>query len=104
MARRRYTRDEKAEFLKKFRRSDGNAAAFCRKHRVPYYTFLGWQRGLGRRPGPAAARSTQTRFVELEVKRDDLEDPRPLPSPAVVELVLGAGMILRIYPGHGGRP
>jgi transposase-like protein len=97
VARRRYTRDEKAEFLKTFGRSDGNAASFCRKHRVAYHTFLGWRRGAGRKPGSAAAAlPAHPRFVELEVERGERVGPRPAAGPAV-ELVLGGGMVLRIF-------
>jgi transposase-like protein len=98
-----YTLEEKAEFLRKFSRSAGGAAAFCRRHKLNYTTFLKW-----RRDAEAATKGSaeSMQFVELEVKRAEAADPLAGPGAGpAVELILGGGMILRIYPSQAeGRP
>jgi transposase-like protein len=98
MSRRRYTEDEKTEFLAEFDRHGGSAAAFCREHGLVYQTFMTWCR----RPTADLVESAHTpEFVEVELEapRRDRRDYGSL-----VELELGAGMILRIRPPHDQRP
>jgi len=80
--------------VQKFERDGGSATAFCRKHKLSSQSLRRW-RGSGQAQ-KAAAESMQ--FVELEVEAGKLEGRRPGAEPAV-ELVLGGGMVLRIYRG-----
>jgi transposase-like protein len=93
----RYTQAEKSRFLRKFERSGGGAAAFCRRQKLSYHTFLKWRREAD---GAREAAAEPAQFVELEVKRAEVEIPPAVAGPSV-ELVLGGGMILRIYPQQG---
>lgn len=84
--------------LEKFASGGLSAAAFCRKHRLPYHSFLEWRREAGGR------REGAPRFAEIEI---GVEQGRPDPGAGAgptVELVLGGGMVLRIYGGSGRRP
>lgn len=100
MSQRRLTNQQKGEFLAKFAASGMSAAAFCRRHGLPYQSFLRWQQtGAG---GPAAAEPA--RFVEVELgPRHDAGAPGG--RQPVAELELGAGVVLRVYPvQEEGRP
>lgn len=101
MAPKRITDKKRSELLARFEGSGRSAAAFCREHRLPYQSFLAWRRAV-KKGGPAAAgRPARTQFVEIEVNGEQLRRPGPAAGPAV-ELAIGAGMILRIYPPQGG--
>jgi transposase-like protein len=81
--------------VRKFERSEGSATAFCRKHKLSSQSLRRWQRAL--QQTEPARESAQ--FLELEVEPQRPEPSRAGVQPAV-ELVLGGGMVLRIYRGH----
>jgi len=101
MARRRYTEEEKANYLAEFETAGANAAAFCREHGLAYQTFLNWRRRRGALVQPDKP-ERPTEFVEVELEPACAPVAREAGTPAV-ELTLGAGMVLRIYPTQGGR-
>ena len=84
--------------MEKFASGGLSAAAFCRKHRLPYHSFLEWRREAGGR------REEAPRFAEIEIETaGGRPDPAAGAGPTV-ELVVGGGMVLRIYGGAGRRP
>lgn len=99
--RRRYTEEEKANYLAKFEAAGTNAAAFCREEGLAYQTFLSWRRSRGNL-SQAVAAARPAEFVEVELEPAPACPGRGAGTPAV-ELTLGAGMVLRIYPTQGGR-
>ena len=101
MSGRRYTDKKKRALLRKFERHGGTAAAFCRENGVGYHSFLGWRRDAQRE---AAEQSGPAQFVEVEVPREETNQSHPATGAAAVELVLGGGMVLRIYQGGSIRP
>lgn len=103
MARRRYTEEKKAELVRKFERDGGSAAGFCRKHRLPYQSFLAWRRASKAPPTGAAG---AVEFQEVEVVSSEARStPAPAAVAPVVELVLGGGgMVLRVYEPRAVRP
>jgi hypothetical protein len=104
MSRRRYTEIEKTGFLEEFERGGTSAAVFCREQGLPYQTFLSWRRGRSvPLPPSEPGRNAETEFVEVELSSGDGAAMQSAASPAV-ELVLGGGSILRIYPSPSQRP
>ena len=94
MSHRRYTEKERKAWLAKFDHSTTSAAAFCRKHRLSYQSFLCWRREEKRRCGPVAE------FVEVEV-------PRPATgrgATEAVELAFPGGLVLRVIQQPAQRP
>ena len=80
--------------MRRFEKQGGTAAAFCRENNVGYHSFLSWRRD---EQGEAA------QFVEVEVRGEEAEQPDPAVGAAAVELMLGGGMVLRIYQGGSMR-
>ena len=101
MSRRRYTDDEKTKFLTEFDQHGGSAAAFCREQGLTYQTFLGWRRGWDGESQPDRPMET-AEFVEVELQPGNQAPGRSMVDPAV-ELVLGGGTVLRIYPNQSHR-
>ncbi len=93
MSYRRYTQDEREQWLAKFEESSSSAAAFCREHGLSYASFLRWRRQAG------AGVEPPTEFIELEVGR-----PGSCPNPEAVEVTFPSGIILRIFAQPAGRP
>lgn len=94
MSHRRYTDKEREAWLAKFEQSNTSAAAFCRKHRLSYQSFLCWRREERRRGEPVAE------FVEVGV-------PRPATGRGVteaVELAFPGGLVLRVIQQPAPRP
>ena len=98
MSRTRHTDKEKARILRSFEHTDQSAAAFCRQHGVSYQALMNWRSSAAANlplsePPPA--------FLEFE-----LGAPRQRPAPAgpLVELELGGGITLRIYPAPSAKP
>lgn len=60
-------------------------SAFCARHRIGVSTFYAWRRRLAWASAPA--------FVELT------SSPEPAPSPPPIELVLPAGVTVRVQAG-----
>jgi len=85
MSRRRFTEKQRLALVDKFDRSGTSAAAFCRKHRLTYQSFLRWRREATQQAEPAPE------FVEIEVPR-----PSPGPRAETVELTFPSGLVLRI--------
>ena len=94
MSHRRYTDKERKAWLAKFEQSNTSAAAFCRKHRLSYQSFLGWRKELNRVAVAAAE------FVEVEV-------PRQATGSGVneaVELAFPGGLVIRVIQQPAPRP
>ena len=98
MSRRHYTDKEKIEYLAEFTRSGGTAPAYCREQGLVYQTFMRWRR---ERNGDLelGQSAPATEFVEIDLPPGD-ETSKPDPGSPAVELVLGGGTILRIYPSQ----
>jgi transposase-like protein len=92
MARRRFTQKQKENLVRKFEDSESSATDFCREHRLSCQSLRRWRGGSKGSEGAAEP----TSFVELEVEPGKLERPCCRTGPAV-ELVLGGGMVLRIF-------
>ena len=103
MSAKRYTKEQKTSWLEEFKHAGGSAAAFCRDREIPYQSFTKWRRAARRAAGEEEADSTEAkRFVEIDLSpahgiglARDVRD-------AAVELSLGNGMILRIFPTRSG--
>lgn len=93
MSYRRYSQDERKQWLARFEQSGTSATAFCREHQLSYPSFLRWRRQAGRGVEPPAD------FIELEVTR-----PAACPKTETVELVFPSGLTLRISPQPAVRP
>jgi transposase len=93
-AKQRYWRDH----LAAWRRSGLSVHAYCRQHDLAEPTFYLWRRNLEQRPArptpsrPDAAVSLEAAFVPLRLVG-------PTPSPAVLELVLRGGRVIRVPAG-----
>ena len=96
MPRRTYTENQKSRWIARYDGQGDNAAAFCRRHGLPYARFLAWRRDAAAPPDAAP------RFVEVELPAAG--DPAPSVVP-LAELLLGGDVVLRIYPpsGHAAR-
>jgi TATA-binding protein-associated factor Taf7 len=78
----------------RFERSGLSAVAFCAKEGVSTPSFYAWRRRLRRRPvGPAP----RPAGPPADVAR--LLPVRVLPAAAPVEVLLPAGVVLRLAPG-----
>ena len=99
MARRRWTEERKAQLLEAFASSEMSAAAFCRQHRLPYQRFLCWRKAAAVRQ---AEGTNAMSFTEIEVEAGNAR-PGPAGWRPIVELVLGDGMVLRVYDSRAGR-
>jgi transposase-like protein len=94
MSRRHHTDKEKSRIIREFQNHHGSTTDFCRIHGISSQTFANWRR----RPEVSLASKPDTsEFFEFEIgaKPDRLPASSPL-----VELELGAGMILRIFPAR----
>jgi transposase-like protein len=108
MARRRGERDRGKErfwreMVGRWRRSGVTIRAFCAEHGLSEPSFYGWRREIARRDEPIGERSARTgarsvrqakglpAFVPLRVT--------PPESAATLEVVVGAGHIVRVAPG-----
>lgn len=100
MARRRWTEKRKTELLEKFASCGLNAAAFCRKHRLPYHSFLDWRREA---LSAAEQRDEAPKFAEIEIETTEAGPASPAGTGPSVELILGGGMVLRIYRAEAQR-
>ena len=92
MARRRFTKKQKEDLVRKFERSGSSATDFCREHRLSCQSLRRWRGGSKGSEGAAET----TSFLELEVEPGKLERLRSRTGPTV-ELVLGGGMVLRLF-------
>lgn len=92
MPRRTFTSHRKARWVARFHDQTDSAAAFCRRHGLPYASFLAWVRDKGTSPDPAP------RFVEVELPASAEHGPTTVP---LAELLLGGDVVLRIYPPSG---
>lgn len=80
-----------AKVLAEFESSGLKAPAFCRKHSIPYSTFFLWRRRL-----KGSAPSASPAFVPVTIR--NAASPAPsVPSPALVEVVLSSGRLLRVH-------
>lgn len=98
MSRTRRTDQQKARILRDFEHTDQSAAAFCRQRGVSYQTLMNWRRSA---PADLPLSEPPPAFLEFE-----LGAPRQRPAPAgpLVELELGGGITLRIYPARPAQP
>jgi transposase len=94
-AKQRYWRDH----LAAWRRSGLSVSAYCHQHDLAVPTFYLWRRTLEPRPAPptpsrtdAAASPADTPFVPLRLVG-------PTATPAVLELVLRGGRVVRVPAG-----
>lgn len=85
MSYRRYTEEERREWLTRYEQCATSAAAFCREHELNYQSFLRWRQ----RATPGSESSTE--FLELEVPC-----PVSVPHAETVELTFPSGLTLRI--------
>jgi transposase-like protein len=98
MSRTRHTDQQKARTLLDFEHTDQSAAAFCRQRGLSYQTLMNWRR--------SAAANLPLSEPPLAFLEFELGAPRQRPAPAgpLVELELGGGIILRIYPAPSAQP
>ncbi|HSG41242.1 MAG TPA: hypothetical protein VLE27_16500 [Thermoanaerobaculia bacterium] len=92
MPRRTFTGSQQARWIARYESQDDSAAAFCRRHALPYTRFLAWLRDAGESSDPAP------RFVEVELPANADHGPAAVP---LAELLLGGDVVLRIYPPSG---
>jgi len=85
MSYRRYTEEERREWLTRYEQCATSAAAFCREHELNYQSFLRWRQ----RATPGSESSPE--FLELEVPC-----PVSVPHAETVELTFPGGLTLRI--------
>jgi hypothetical protein len=100
----RFSEKQRSGFLAKFEHWEGSAAGFCRKHGLSYQSLLNWRRSAASRPRA----EEPVGFVEFELCSEPAPPAPPAHSEtrrgAVVELELGAGVVLRVYPIQDARP
>src|SRR5450631_3954109 len=81
--------------LRRWHSSGLSVRAFCEEHGLAAPTFYAWRRTL-------AEREAAARFVPVQV----IPEPNPQTTaaglPISLELVLGAGRVLRVAPGFDG--
>ena len=95
-SRMRTTRDERLALVREQDSRGMTATAFCRERGICYQNFLRWKKTMA----PAASPGGPA-FVELAVES---AAPAPAAAPAMVaELILGGGIVLKVFaptPGH----
>ncbi len=99
MSAKRYTKEQKSSWLEEFNQRGGSAAAFCRDREIPYQSFTKWRRAAkGEAAGDDTDSTEAKRFVEIDLSPAHGIGLAPNTGSAAVELSLGNGMILRIFP------
>ena len=94
MSRRRHTHEEKARMIREFERHYGSMVDFCRQREISTQTFTNWRRQAEVSPVNI---EEPPKFLEFELGAT--HDRKPNTGP-LVELELGGGMVLRIFPTH----
>ncbi len=82
--------------VRQWRSSGLSIRAFCAQQHLSEPSFYAWRRTITQRDAEA------TRFVPVQVVPDDKPLTTPDGFPSGLELVLGAGRVLRIGPGFDG--
>lgn len=62
----RYSAEEKQAFISQWKRSGLSRQAFCRQHKMSYYSFMNWMR----KDRPARKEFSST-FIPLEIKSNN---------------------------------
>ena len=79
--------------MRRWHRSRLSVRAFCQTHELAEPTFYAWRRILAERDSAAV------RFVPVQVASEPSPQVTAADSAASLELVLGAGRLLRVGPG-----
>jgi transposase len=79
--------------VRRWRSSGLSVRAFCEEHGLAEPTFYAWRRILAERDAAAV------RFVPVQVASEPSPQLTAADSAASLELVLGAGRLLRVGPG-----
>ncbi len=82
--------------LRQWRRSGLSIRDFCAEQRISEPSFYSWRRTIVRRDAEAP------HFIPVQVVADDKVATTRDGSGGALELVLGAGRVLRIPPGFDG--
>lgn len=87
----RISRDEQLALVGEHKHSGLSATAFCRERGICYQSFLNWKKKAA---SPDRITTGRAAFVELSVEP---EAPKATVSPLLAELVLGGGMVLKVF-------
>ena len=96
----RMSRDERLALVGEQEHSGQTALAFCRQRGIGYQNFLRWKRTLATGLSPERT-DKKPAFVELALE----SSPPGLPASSLAaELVLGSGIVLRVFAPTESRP